>query len=59
MRESDLIKTIKDSSAKVLSKDFLVSDKNLQRNLIEYLQQIQKSAKSNKSKVITIVALVK
>jgi len=55
----DLIKVIKDSSAKVLSKDFLVSDKNLQRNLIEYLQQIQKSARSNKSTVITIVSLVK
>ena len=59
MRESDIIKMIKDSSAKVLSKDFLVSDKNLQKNLSEYLQQIQKSVKSNKSKVITIVALVK
>jgi len=59
MRESDLIKRIKDSSAKLLSKDFLVNDKNLQRNLIEYLQQIQKSARSNKSTVITIVALVK
>jgi hypothetical protein len=59
MRESDLIKRIKDYSAKFLSKDFLVNDKNLQRNLIEYLQQIQKSVKSNKSKVITIVALVK
>ena len=59
MRESDLIKMIKDSSAKLLSKDFLVNDKNLQRNLIEYLQQIQKSARSNKSTVITIVALVK
>jgi hypothetical protein len=59
MRESDLIEMIKDSAAKVLSKDFLVNDKNLQRNLIEYLQQIQKSARSNKSTVITIVALVK
>ena len=59
MRESDIIKMIKDSSAKFLSKDFLVSDKNLQKNLNEYLQQIQKSVKSNKSKVITIVALVK
>ncbi len=57
--KSDLIKMIKDSSAKVLSKDFLVNDKNLQRNLIEYLHQIQKSARSNKSTVITIVALVK
>ena len=59
MRESDLIKMIEDSPAKLLSKDFLVNDKNLQRNLIEYLQQIQKSARSNKSTVITIVALVK
>lgn len=57
--KSDLIKMIKDSPAKVLSNDFLVNDKNLQRNLIEYLQQIQKSARSNKSTVITIVALVK
>jgi len=57
--KSDLIKMIKDSPEKVLSKDFLVSDKNLQKNLSEYLQQIQKSVKSNKSKVITIVALVK
>jgi hypothetical protein len=59
MRESDLIKRIKDYSAKFLSKDFLVSDKNLQKNLNEYLQQIQKSAKSSKSTVITIIALVK
>ena len=59
MRESDIIKMIKDSPAKFLSKDFLVSDKNLQKNLSEYLQQIQKSARSNKSPVITIVALVK
>ena len=59
MRESDIIKMIKDSAAKVLSKDFLVSDKNLQKNLSEYLQQIQKSARSNKSTVITIIALVK
>jgi len=57
--KSDLIKMIKDSPTKLLSKDFLVSDKNLQKNLNEYLQQIQKSVKSNKSKVITIVALVK
>ena len=57
--KSDLIKMIKDSPAKLLSKDFLVSDKNLQRNLIEYLEKIQKSAKSKKSTVITIVALVK
>ena len=59
MRESDLIKRIKDSSAKLLSKNFLVSDKNLQKNLSEHLHQIQKSARSNKSTVITIVALVK
>jgi len=59
MRESDLIKRIKDYSAKFLSKDFLVNDKNLQKNLNEYLQQIQKSARSNKSTVITIIALVK
>jgi len=57
--KSDLIKMIKDSPTKLLSKDFLVNDKNLQKNLSEYLQQIQKSVKSNKSKVITIVALVK
>jgi len=57
--KSDLIKMIKDSPTKLLSKDFLVSDKNLQKNLNEYLQQIQKSARSNKSTVITIVALVK
>jgi hypothetical protein len=57
--KSDLIKMIKDSPAKFLFKDFLVSDKNLQKNLSEHLHQIQKSARSNKSTVITIVALVK